>query len=157
MTSYHTDRENLRHQIRQLQENGKTVVFTNGCFDILHVGHVTYLDQAKALGDILVVGLNSDASVRRLKGPTRPIHSEKDRATVLAALRAVDFVSIFDEDTPISLILDLKPNIHTKGGDYDAKQLPEYTAVHSYGGKIHILPFVEGKSTTDTLRKLSDI
>lgn len=135
---------------------GKTLVFTNGVFDILHAGHVTYLEQARALGDLLVVGLNSDDSVRRLgKGPERPINTLEDRATVISALRSVDAVLEFGEDTPERLISELRPDIHVKGGDYLADQLPETAIVRSYGGKVVILPFLDGRSTTRIIRKLA--
>ncbi len=135
------------------KEAGKRVVFTNGCFDILHVGHTTYLQQAKALGDVLVIGLNSDASVKTLKGPKRPINSEKDRASVLAALEAVDRVVIFGENTPVELLETLKPDIHVKGGDYIAENLPEFGTITRNGGVVKILPFVQGKSTTAIIEK----
>jgi rfaE bifunctional protein nucleotidyltransferase chain/domain len=122
------------------------LVFTNGCFDILHVGHIQYLEQSKNLGDRLVVGLNSDDSVRRLKGPTRPVNNQADRKRMLMALRCVDEVVIFDEDTPYDLIVSLQPDIVTKGGDY----LPE--EVVGYGlSRVVVLPYVDGKSTTRIL------
>ena len=127
---------------------GKSIVFTNGVFDILHVGHVELLRRAKALGDILVVGLNSDASTRRLKGPTRPINSEQDRLALVSALESVDFAVLFDDDTPEQLIRALRPDVHVKGGDYRPADLPEASAVADVGGRIEILPFVEGRSTT---------
>lgn len=134
---------------------GKRLVFTNGVFDILHAGHVTYLAQARALGDLLIVGLNSDASVRLLgKGPDRPINPQADRATVLGALRAVDGVVVFGEPTPEALILALKPEVHVKGGDYDPEQMPETPLVRSYGGEVVILPLVAGRSTTSILDRL---
>lgn len=135
------------------QSQGKKVVFTNGCFDILHVGHTTYLEQAQALGDFLILGLNSDTSVKQLKGKSRPINSEQDRAEVLAALASVDAVTIFTENTPIPLLLQLKPDIHVKGGDYVKEDLPEYATIKAYGGEIIILPFVDGKSTTAIIKK----
>lgn len=135
---------------------GKRLVFTNGVFDILHAGHVGYLSQARTLGDLLFVGLNSDDSVRRLgKGPDRPIYGLQDRAAVLAALRPVDGVIAFDDLTPERLISYLKPEVHVKGGDYAIEELPEAGVVASYGGEVVILPFMEGFSTTDALRKLS--
>jgi rfaE bifunctional protein nucleotidyltransferase chain/domain len=122
------------------------LVFTNGCFDILHVGHLQYLEQSRALGDKLIVGLNSDDSVRRLKGPSRPVNSQADRKRMLEALRCVDEVVIFDEDTPYDLIVSLQPDIVTKGGDY----LPQN--VVGYGlAKVVVLPYVDGKSTTRIL------
>lgn len=131
----------------------KTVVFTNGCFDLLHVGHVRYLQEAKKLGDILVVGVNSDASVRVLKGPTRPVQNENDRAEILAALGAVDFTVIFTEDTPLNLIQKVKPGILVKGGDWKPDQIVGSDFVMSHGGKVMSLQFVEGKSTTKLIEK----
>ncbi len=135
--------------------NGKKIVFTNGCFDILHVGHLTYMNEAKAQGDILIVGVNSDESVRRLKGLSRPINTEKDRAELLSGLKAVDFTVIFDEDTPMELIDELKPSIHVKGGDYKKEDLPETIIVEKHGGEVRILKFVEGKSTTNIINKVN--
>lgn len=132
----------------------KKIIFTNGCFDILHLGHLTYLFEAKKLGDILWLGLNSDASVKKLKGEKRPINSEKDRAIMLASLVFVDYVSIFSEETPLNLISKIKPNIHVKGGDYVKEKLPEYELVKSFGGDIIILPYLEGKSTTKIIEKI---
>lgn len=138
----------------QLRE-GQRLVFTNGVFDLLHAGHVRYLAEAKSHGDILVVGINSDDSVRRLgKGPERPINTVEDRAAVLAALKAVDGVVVFEEDNPIRLIETLQPEIHVKGGDYDADTLPETETVRSYGGEIIIIPLLPGRSTTSILKRL---
>ena len=137
------------------KKDGKKVVFTNGCFDILHRGHVTYLNEAKRQGDILVVGVNSDASVKKLKGESRPINSEYDRAFVLDGLKAVDYTVIFGEDTPEDLIACLKPSVHVKGGDYKKEDLPETKIVESYGGEVIILNFVEGKSTTNIIEKIN--
>lgn len=134
---------------------GRRMAFTNGVFDILHAGHVMYLERARSEGDLLVVGLNSDASVRRLgKGANRPINTLEDRAMVIGALRCVDAVVAFDEDTPEAIIELLKPAVHVKGGDYRPEDLPEKRVVDSYGGKIVIVPLLEGRSTTNTLRKL---
>jgi D-beta-D-heptose 7-phosphate kinase/D-beta-D-heptose 1-phosphate adenosyltransferase len=126
------------------------LVFTNGCFDILHAGHVAYLEQSRALGKYLVVGLNSDASVRRLKGGTRPINSQEDRKKVLLALRAVDAVYIFDEDTPHALIKRVRPDIITKGGDYREQEVVGHDLA-----KVVILPYVDGKSTTGVINACS--
>jgi rfaE bifunctional protein nucleotidyltransferase chain/domain len=134
----------------------RRVVFTNGCFDVLHPGHVEHLAQAKALGDVLVVGLNSDASVRRLKGAGRPLVREADRAAVLAALRSVDAVTLFDEDTPLELISTLLPDVLVKGGDYDLDGIVGREAVEEAGGEVRVLPFVEGYSTTDILGRSKD-
>ena len=141
--------------VEEAKKNGKKVVFTNGCFDILHAGHVTYLTEAKRQGDILIVGVNSDSSVKRLKGETRPINSEYDRAFVLDALKSVDYTVIFEEDTPEELIACLKPSIHVKGGYYKKEDLPETKIVESYGGEVIILNFVEGKSTTNIIEKIN--
>lgn len=142
--------------LRRIEEarRGKTLVFTNGVFDVLHAGHVRLLTQARALGDLLVVGLNTDASTRRLgKGPGRPVNTLEDRAAVVGALKAVDFVVSFEEATPVELILLLKPEVHVKGGDYQASELPEAPVVESYGGRVVVVPLLEGRSTTATLRK----
>ena len=128
-----------------------TVVFTNGCFELLHRGHVEYLAQAKALGDVLVVGLNSDASVQRLRGAGRPLVAEADRAAVLVALRSVDAVTLFDEDTPLELISTLLPDVLVKGGDYDLDGIVGREVVDEAGGEVRALPFVEGHSTTSIL------
>ncbi len=131
------------------------VVFTNGVFDILHRGHVSYLSQARALGASLVVGLNSDASARGLgKGPDRPLNSELDRACVLAALESVSLVTLFDEATPVELLKQVRPQIYVKGGDYDIEALEETRWVRSWGGAAHALPFVDGYSTTALVRRI---
>ncbi|MEK6579703.1 MAG: D-glycero-beta-D-manno-heptose 1-phosphate adenylyltransferase [Bdellovibrionota bacterium] len=131
----------------------KKCVFTNGCFDLIHPGHVTYLEQAKKLGDLLVVALNSDASVRRLKGKGRPINRLQDRAIVIAALESVDYVTWFSEDTPLRLILKLKPNLLVKGGDWDPSRMVGATEVLSWGGKVKSLAYLRGKSTSKILAK----
>ena len=133
-----------------------TVVFTNGCFELLHRGHVEYLAQAKALGDVRVVGVNSDASVQRLRGAGRPLVAEADRAAVLAALRSVDAVTLFDEDTPLELISALLPDVLVKGGDYDLDGIVGREVVEEAGGEVRALPFVEGHSTTSILDRLKD-
>lgn len=130
------------------------VVFTNGCFDLLHRGHVEYLYAARALGDALVLGVNSDASVRRLKGPERPLVSEEDRATVLAALGCVDAVTIFDEDTPQALIAALLPDVLVKGGDYRLEDVVGRAEVETTGGRVVILPFLDGRSTTRLFQRI---
>lgn len=146
----------LKKKIEEIRVSGnsKKVVFTNGCFDILHVGHVKYLQEAKAQGDILVVGINADASVRKLKGKERPIQSEEDRGEVLSALACVDFVAIFEEDTPENLIKLIKPDILVKGGDWKVDQIVGSDFVMSYGGKVRSLQFVQGKSTTSIVSKI---
>lgn len=137
------------------QNKDKKIVFTNGCFDILHRGHVTYLNEAKKLGDVLVIGLNSDASVKRLKGESRPINSEQDRKFVLENLKAVDFVEIFEEDTPLNLIQKITPNILVKGGDWKPEQIVGSDYVLSKGGEVKSLNFVDGFSTTNTIEKIN--
>jgi glycerol-3-phosphate cytidylyltransferase len=138
-----------------LKQQNKTIVTTNGCFDIIHAGHVRYLKQAKELGDVLIVCLNSDASVQRLKGPTRPLNHQDDRAEVMSALCSVDYVVIFEEDTPIDVLDKIKPDIHVKGGDYTEETLPETQVIKQGGGKIQFIPFVEGRSTTNIINKIS--
>ena len=130
------------------------IVFTNGCFDVLHFGHVQYLLEAKKLGDLLVVGLNSDASVRRLKGESRPINGEKERAFVLAALAFVDYVVVFEEDTPKELIEVVKPNVLVKGGDYKIENIVGADFVMQNGGTVTTIPFVEGFSSTHIIEQL---
>ncbi len=140
--------------VAKLRQQGKRVVFTNGCFDLLHAGHVSYLAQAKSLGDVLIVGLNSDSSVRALKGNERPLVPQDDRALLLASLAFVDFVVLFNELTPHRLIEAIKPEIHVKGGDYTEADLPEASLVRSYGGQVVILPKFEGRSTTDLVQRI---
>jgi rfaE bifunctional protein nucleotidyltransferase chain/domain len=131
------------------------VVFTNGVFDVLHRGHVTYLANARALGGSLVVALNTDASARRLgKGPDRPLNNEQDRAIVIAALASVSLVTWFDEDTPVQLLSELQPQLYVKGGDYDMRTLAETALVEAYGGKAVAIPFVQGYSTTTLVRRI---
>lgn len=132
----------------------KKIVFTNGCFDILHIGHIRYLQEAAKLGDILIVGLNSDESVRRLKGPERPINSENDRAEMLASLGFVDYVTIFEDDTPLELINTIQPDILVKGGDYVPEEVVGREVVEKRGGKLVLLPFIEGRSTTRIIEKI---
>ena len=129
-------------------------MFTNGCFDLLHRGHVSYLGAARSLGDALVVGLNSDASVKKLKGPGRPVVPEADRAAVLNALRAVDAVVIFDESTPVRLMRELKPAVYVKGGDYRIEDLPEAEVAKEIGTEVRIIPFEEGYSTTGLIERI---
>lgn len=135
------------------QLHTRKLVFTNGCFDLLHVGHVTYLAKARALGDLLVIGLNSDDSVRRLKGPTRPINDEKSRALVLAALQMVDYVVVFEEDTPYNVITKVKPDILVKGGDYNIDNIVGADFVRQRGGQVLTIPFVEGFSTSNMIKQ----
>lgn len=148
------DKEFGKQLVEILKSQNKKVVFTNGCFDILHVGHLRYLNEAKKQGDVLIIGVNSDASVKRLKGESRPINNQFDRAEMLSGLKAVDYTVIFEEDTPEELIATLKPSIHVKGGDYKKEDLPETKIVESYGGEVRILSFIEGKSTTNIVKKI---
>ncbi len=144
----------LLRALGKIQSGGGKVVFTNGCFDIIHAGHVTYLEKAKSMGDVLAVGLNSDSSVRRLKGSSRPINKEQDRAKVLSALSFVDYITIFDENTPELLIRKIKPDIIVKGGDWRAEDIAGYDFVRSRSGKVVIVPFVKGYSTTALIKKI---
>ncbi len=146
--------EYIKEACDTVRADGGTIVFTNGCFDILHAGHIRYLTAAEAMGDFLVVGLNSDASVRRLKGEGRPIVSEADRAEVLDALRAVDIVTIFDEPTAEELVRLVRPNVYVKGGDYTLDTLPEAKIVQEVGGRVEFIPFVEGHSTTGVIERI---
>jgi len=139
-----------------IENKGKKIVFTNGCFDILHKGHVTYLSEAKKLGDLLIVGLNSDASVKRLKGNERPINNEDDRKFVLSQLKSVDFVEIFNEDTPLSLIMKIMPRILVKGGDWKIDQIVGGKEVIENGGDVFSLNFVDGYSTTSIINKIQE-
>jgi rfaE bifunctional protein nucleotidyltransferase chain/domain len=151
-----TDLDALLALRARWRAEGKAVVWTNGCFDLLHVGHVRGLQEARGLGDVLVVGVNSDASVRRLKGPTRPVVPEAERAEVLAALACVDHVLVFGEDTPAEVLGRLRPDVHCKGADYappSTRPIPEADVVRAYGGRIAFLTFVPGVSTTDLVRR----
>ncbi|WP_078129531.1 D-glycero-beta-D-manno-heptose 1-phosphate adenylyltransferase [Leptospira alexanderi] len=145
--------ENVAIFANRIRENQR-IVFTNGCFDLIHRGHITYLSQARELGDFLWIGLNADSSVKRLKGEQRPVVPEDDRAILLSNLRFVDAVTIFSQDTPLELIRLIKPAIHVKGGDYKAEDLPETSIVREFGGKVEILPFVPGKSTSLLIEKI---
>lgn len=147
-------RENLARLARRLRSRGKRIVFTNGCFDLIHTGHVTYLEKAKRLGDILMIGLNSDASVRRLKGRSRPLTGEKDRLRVLAALEAVDFVTLFSEDTPLNLIRKIRPHILVKGADWAEDQIAGAKEIRSWGGRVKRVRLVPGRSTSALVRKM---
>ena len=142
---------------KQLRVNGQKIAFTCGCFDILHAGHVHSLEQAKNFGDVLMVGLNTDASVRPLKGLTRPVNSEADRAAVLAGLASVDYVVPLSELTPVKLIEAIKPHFHVKGEDYKSKKIPEAKTVVAHGGKVVFVPLVKDKSTTKILQKIKSL
>lgn len=139
--------------IEKARQEGKTIVSTNGCFDILHKGHVTYLSEARSHGDFLFVAINADASVRAIKGPHRPINNENDRAFVLAALRSVDLVCIFQEETPETILEKLKPDFHFKGADWKGKGIPEEKLLQSWGGKVIYADYLEGYSTTQIINK----
>ena len=146
-------RQILAEVCQELRSANKKVVFTNGCFDILHSGHVTYLSAAKKLGDVLIIGLNTDASVKRLKGGNRPVNSENDRAVVINALRSVDYVVYFDEDTPLELITLLKPDVLVKGGDYTPETIVGADTVLRDRGSVIVIPLVAGKSTTSIIQR----
>lgn len=143
--------------IALLKMQGKKIVFTNGCFDIIHPGHVIYLSEAKKLGDVLFIGLNSDVSVKRLKGEKRPILNENERATILSFLEMVDYVCIFDEDTPYELIKLVKPDFLVKGGDWSIENIVGKDIVESYGGKVINIPYLEGKSTTGIIERIKKV
>jgi len=147
-------RENIRNIVKELQKSGKTVVTTNGCFDILHVGHVRYLQKTKTYADYSVVLLNSDKSVKIIKGEGRPINKEDDRAEILCALSCVDYVVLFDESSPRDLLDEIKADVHTKGADYSVETLPEADVILKNGGRIEFITFVEGKSTTKTIEAM---
>ncbi|MCR5260729.1 MAG: D-glycero-beta-D-manno-heptose 1-phosphate adenylyltransferase [Candidatus Gastranaerophilales bacterium] len=149
------ERKDLQNLIKKLRSEGKTIVTTNGCFDILHVGHVRYLEETKKFGDVLIVALNSDKSVRALKGEGRPINNEKDRAEVLNGLKSVDYVVLFDEQSPADLLAEIKPDVHTKGADYNEDTLPEAKIIKENGGRLEFIQFVPGKSTTSTIEKIN--
>ena len=145
------EKEELRRILKDLKAKGKRIVFTNGCFDLLHVGHLRYLEEAKTLGDVLVVAVNSDASVRRLKGPERPILPLEERMEILSGLQCVSFVTSFDESTPLELISSLQPHLLVKGGDWTKEAVAGREFVEGSGGEVAILPFVQGASTTNVI------
>ena len=144
-------KEDLHRIVEDLKKRGKRIVFTNGCFDLLHLGHIRYLEKAKSLGDILLVGVNSDRSVRNLKGPERPILPEEERAEILSSLGCVDYITVFDELTPLELISSLQPHILVKGGDWTKETTVGKEVVERSGGEVVILPFVEGSSTSNLI------
>ncbi|MCU0553386.1 MAG: D-glycero-beta-D-manno-heptose 1-phosphate adenylyltransferase [Syntrophales bacterium] len=150
-------RAELKTVIDRLKREGKKVIFTNGCFDILHAGHTRYLSEARKLGDVLVLALNSDRSVRALKGPMRPIVPEAERAEVLAALSSVDYVTVFDEMTPLALIEFLRPDVIVKGGDWAEKDIVGADAVRTWGGRVAVMPELEGASTTNIIEKILQV
>ena len=138
------------------KNSGKTIVFTNGCFDLLHPGHIQYLNDAKSLGDLLVIGLNSDASVKRLKGSKRPLNNESDRKFMLENLKSVDWVELFEEDTPLNLIMKVNPQILVKGGDYSPTEIVGYDFVKKNNGRIKCLSFLDGYSTTQMISAIKN-
>jgi rfaE bifunctional protein nucleotidyltransferase chain/domain len=149
------NKEELQAVLDKIKKEGKTLAVTNGCLDILHVGHVRYLNMSSTCADYLMVLLNSDKSVRAIKGESRPINKEEDRAEVLSALNCVDYVMFFDENSPAKLLEEIKPDVYTKGADYNLETLPEAKSIQSYGGKIAFIDLVEGVSTTKILEKLN--
>jgi D-beta-D-heptose 7-phosphate kinase/D-beta-D-heptose 1-phosphate adenosyltransferase len=144
----------LARKLEARRKQGERIVSTNGVFDVLHVGHTRYLQAARRLGDLLVVGINSDEGTHRLKGPERPFVPQEERAELLASLACVDFVTLFDETTPEALLAVIRPHIHTKGGDYDPASMPETAVVERGGGRVMTLPFVAGRSTTDLVDRI---
>lgn len=147
-------RDELKREIEGLKGAGKRIVFTNGCFDILHTGHTRYLREARKLGDVLVVGLNSDASIRLIKGEKRPIVPEAERADVLASLESVDYLTIFNEPTPLELIELLRPDVLVKGGDWAERDIVGGDAVRKWGGTVAVIPEIKGASTTNIIEKI---
>lgn len=148
-------RQEIKETVKELKRKGKKIVTCNGCFDILHAGHIKFLKEAKEQGDVLIVGLNSDSSVKENKGPKRPINNENNRTTVLAALEIVDYITIFNEKTPITLLEIIKPDIHVNGEEYGENCL-EAETVKKYGGRIHLIKLKEGFSTTDIIKKIKE-
>jgi D-beta-D-heptose 7-phosphate kinase/D-beta-D-heptose 1-phosphate adenosyltransferase len=149
-----TPRNELKAEVDRLKREGKKVVFTNGCFDILHAGHTRYLREARKLGDALILALNSDSSVRSIKGPMRPIVPEAERAEVVGALDSVDYVTVFDELTPLELIELLRPDVIVKGGDWAEKDIVGAETVRKWGGRVAVMPEIEGASTTNIIDKV---
>lgn len=154
MNSKLYSRRSIAQIASRLRKNRKKIVFTNGCFDILHAGHVEYLERAKKFGDVLILGLNSDASTKRLKGTGRPVNSQKDRARVLAGLASIDYISIFNEDTPRNLIRLIKPHILVKGADWKISSIAGAPEVFSWGGQVKRVRLLKGRSTTNILKKV---
>lgn len=146
----------IKEIVENLKKQKKVIVTTNGVFDILHLGHIKYLQEAKKLGDVLIVAINSDSSVRQIKGPKRPINNQNVRAEVLSVLEFVDYVVIFNETGPIKFLSEIKPNIHVKGGDYKIEQIVEKGTVEKNGGKIVLIPEIKGYSTTDLISKIKE-
>jgi D-beta-D-heptose 7-phosphate kinase/D-beta-D-heptose 1-phosphate adenosyltransferase len=149
--------EQLVFELRRHRATGKRIVFTNGCFDLIHLGHVKYFQFAKQQGDVLVVAVNSDAGTRRLKGPTRPIIEERDRMALLEELESIDYLVLFDDDTPMALIERVRPDVLVKGADYRKDQVVGSDFVESYGGRVALCPLVEGRSTSAVIRRILDL
>jgi len=147
-------RKELLRIIKHLKAKGKRIIFTNGCFDLLHVGHIRYLEEARALGDVLIVGVNSDSSVRKLKGSKRPVLPEEERAEILSGLGCVGYIIIFDEIDPLKLITSLQPNVLAKGGDWTKEQTVGKKVVERSGGEVVIIPFVQGASTSNLIKTI---
>ena len=148
------ERNTLKNKLEKLRKEGKKIAFTNGCFDIIHVGHVRYLREAKKTADVLVLALNSDSSVRAIKGETRPLVGEEERAEILAAFEFIDFITIFEELTPLELINYLKPDVLIKGGDWPEEKIVGGEEIKKWGGRVVIIPEVTGKSTTNIVEKI---
>lgn len=146
----------LTDVIADIRSKGKSIVTTNGCFDIVHTGHIAYLTEAASFGDVLIVGINSDKSVHQLKGPTRPLQKEHDRTFIISSLKMVDYAFIFEEKDPIPFLSVIKPDVHVKGGDYTPETLPERKIVEENGGKIAVVSFVKGYSTTSIVKKIGE-
>ena len=147
----------LKYIVEELKKQNKKIVTTNGVFDILHIGHIRYLKEAKKLGNILIVGINSDASVKRIKDPRRPFNNENNRAEILAALECVDYVTIFNEDNPIIFLKAVMPNTHVKGGDYNMDQIVEKSVVENNQGEVKLIPKVGGYSTTEFIKRITKL
>ena len=150
-----TTLEDAQQRLQSWREQGLSIVFTNGCFDLLHPGHIDYLERAAALGERLIIGLNDDDSIRRLKGNSRPVNPLQNRAVMLAALRAVDMVVPFSEDTPLNLIKALQPDLLVKGGDYEPDAIVGAEEVRQHGGKVVVMPFLEGHSSTALIERIN--
>ncbi len=149
--------EEVKNIVKNLKKQNKKIVTTNGVFDILHIGHIRYLKEAKKLGDVLIVAINSDSSTKHIKGPKRPLNKEKDRAEALASLECIDYVIIFNEKDPVKILEKIKPDIHVKGGDYKVNQIIEKGIVEKNNGKIILIPEIKGYSTTDLIKKVMDL
>jgi D-beta-D-heptose 7-phosphate kinase/D-beta-D-heptose 1-phosphate adenosyltransferase len=148
------ERKELSRIIKNLKAKGKRIVFTNGCFDLLHIGHVRYLEKARALGDILVVGVNSDSSVQKIKGPKRPLLPEEERTEILSGLGCVDYITLFNEIDPLKLITSLRPDVLVKGGDWTREEIVGREVVERCGGEVVIIPFVQGVSTSNLIEMI---